>query len=172
MSARMPEHRLWSAHRELIETAVRTDLTHPFRPGQPHFPGFGDERRETVFSLDGGDGFTVHRYTLVGQWGTHVDPPSHFLAGARTLDQIPVEEMILPLVCSTWRIASAPTPTPRPPSTTRSRQDQIARRVVRELLDENVASLFVARGDPPQRFHLDHSPCSRSAGLRVRVAGS
>ncbi|MDI9883864.1 cyclase family protein [Streptomyces sp. HNM0645] len=98
MSARAPEHRLWSAHRDLIETAVRTDLTHPFRSGQPHFPGFGDERRETVFSLEGGDDFTVHRYTLVGQWGTHVDPPSHFVAGARTLDRIPVEEMILPLV--------------------------------------------------------------------------
>ncbi|CAM5612177.1 cyclase family protein [Streptomyces purpurascens] len=89
---------LWSAYRALTEKAVFTDLTHAFRPGRPHFPGFGDERRETPFDLERGDGFTVHRYTLVGQWGTHVDPPSHFVAGARPLDRIPVEEMILPLV--------------------------------------------------------------------------
>jgi kynurenine formamidase len=51
-----------------------------------------------VFDLAKGDGFTAHRYSIVGQWGTHVDPPSHFIGGGRTLDQIPVEEMVLPLV--------------------------------------------------------------------------
>lgn len=30
--------------------------------------------------------------------GHHGDPPAHFVAGARTLDRIPVEEMVLPLV--------------------------------------------------------------------------
>jgi hypothetical protein len=76
-----PEPRLWSAYRELTEKAVITDLTHAFRPGQPRFPGFGTERRETPYDLDRGDGFTVHRDTLVGQWGTHVDPPAHFVPG-------------------------------------------------------------------------------------------
>src|SRR5262249_36646824 len=33
-----------------------------------------------------------------GQWGTHVDPPVHFVKGLRTLDQIDVREMVLPLV--------------------------------------------------------------------------
>ncbi len=30
--------------------------------------------------------------------GTHVDPPAHFVKGGRTVDQIDVKEMIMPLV--------------------------------------------------------------------------
>lgn len=37
-------------------------------------------------------------YTLVGQYGTHVDPPAHFSANGQTLDELPVKDMILPLV--------------------------------------------------------------------------
>ncbi|HAF02178.1 MAG TPA: cyclase, partial [Spartobacteria bacterium] len=29
---------------------------------------------------------------------THVDPPAHFIKGLRTVDQIDLKEMILPLV--------------------------------------------------------------------------
>ena len=35
---------------------------------------------------------------MVGQYGTHVDPPAHFAEGGMTLDQIPLKEMILPLI--------------------------------------------------------------------------
>ncbi len=31
-------------------------------------------------------------------WGTHVDPPAHFIKGLCTVDQIDLKEMILPLV--------------------------------------------------------------------------
>ncbi|KAK1180995.1 cyclase family protein [Streptomyces sp. NBS 14/10] len=105
---------LWSAYRELTAKATYTDLTHAFHPGQPHFPAFPDERREMVFDMDRGDGFNVHQYTIVGQWGTHVDPPVHFVAGARTLDHIPVEEMVLPLVVLdiSERVAADPDATP------------------------------------------------------------
>lgn len=108
------EPRLWSAYRLLSEGTVRTDLTHAFRPGQPHFAGFGDEHRETLYDRERGDGFTAHRYSLAGQWGTHVDPPAHFVAGARTLDLIPVEEMILPLAVLdiTARVETDPDATP------------------------------------------------------------
>ncbi len=43
-------------------------------------------------------GFVSHEYRFVGQWGTHVDPPVHFHAGLRHQDEIPVQEMLLPLV--------------------------------------------------------------------------
>ncbi|BCW65195.1 cyclase family protein [Arthrobacter sp. StoSoilB22] len=89
---------LWDQLAPLLNNKTFTDLTHAFHPGQPHFPAFPDETREALFDLDKGDGFTAHRYSIVGQWGTHVDPPSHFIRGGRTLDQIPVEEMVLPLV--------------------------------------------------------------------------
>lgn len=89
---------LWALQRELLEQSTFTDLTHAFHPGQPHFPTFPDEERDQPFDMAAGAGFNVHRYTIVGQWGTHVDPPVHFVEGARTLDEIPVEQMILPLV--------------------------------------------------------------------------
>lgn len=73
------------------------DLTHAFEPGIPHYVAFPDERRDVVTTVET-DGFLVHRYCHVGQWGTHVDPPSHFIAGGRTLDEIPVTDMLLPLI--------------------------------------------------------------------------
>lgn len=89
---------LWESLKASLDGRAFTDLTHAFHPGQPHFPAFPDETREAVFDLERGDGFTAHRYSIIGQWGTHVDPPSHFIRGGRTLDHIPVREMILPLV--------------------------------------------------------------------------
>lgn len=79
------------------------DLTHAFAPGIPHYSGFPDEEREVLYHFDEGvgsmgTGFHAHRYTHVGQWGTHCDPPAHFARQGRTSDQIGVEEMILPLV--------------------------------------------------------------------------
>ena len=73
------------------------DLTHEFAPGIPHWKGFQDERRRTLYSIEK-DGFWAQEYWHPGQWGTHVDPPAHFHRGMRTVDQISLKEMILPLV--------------------------------------------------------------------------
>jgi kynurenine formamidase len=87
----------------VLKTKRFVDLTHAFGPGIPHWPGFPDEKRETLYYHDEGvgslgSGFFAQRYTLVGQWGTHVDPPAHFARGLRTVDEIGVKEMLLPLV--------------------------------------------------------------------------
>ena len=79
------------------------DLTHAFAPGVPHWPGFPDEKREKIYGYEKGEGSMgagslAEVYTHVGQWGTHVDPPAHFVRGLRTVDQIELKEMILPLV--------------------------------------------------------------------------
>lgn len=79
------------------------DLTHAFAPGIPHWPGFPDETREVAYAFEKGrgskgDGFFTEVFSHVGQWGTHVDPPAHFAEGLRTVDQIGLREMILPLV--------------------------------------------------------------------------
>ncbi len=86
-----------------IQNSQFVDLTHAFEPGIPHWPGFPDEERETIYGYEEGDGtmgsgFFAQRYCLVGQWGTHCDPPAHFVRGKRTIDQIDVKEMLLPLV--------------------------------------------------------------------------
>jgi kynurenine formamidase len=86
----------------LLKAKPFVDLTHAFSPDIPHWPGFPAERRETLYYYDQGvgslgSGFFAQQYTLVGQWGTHVDPPAHFAKGLRTVDEIDVKEMILPL---------------------------------------------------------------------------
>lgn len=87
----------------IIQDKRFVDLTHSFEPGIPHWPGFPSEERETIYWYDAkagtmGSGFFAQRYSLVGQWGTHCDPPAHFVKGKRTIDQIDVKEMFLPLV--------------------------------------------------------------------------
>lgn len=79
------------------------DLTHAFDGDIPHCESFAPATRETLYDYQPGGGsqghgFLAHRYCMVGQWGTHVDPGAHFVKGRRLLDEIPVTEMILPLV--------------------------------------------------------------------------
>lgn len=73
------------------------DLTHTFGPTTPHWKGFGEETVKTLYTIKK-DGFTVQQFTHVGQWGTHIDAPAHFHEGLRTVDQIPITQMVLPLV--------------------------------------------------------------------------
>lgn len=88
---------------DIIKTKQFVDLTHSFEPGNPHWKGFPDEKLETLYWYDPGigtmgSGFYAQYFSIVGQWGTHVDSPAHFIKGLRTVDQIDVKEMILPLV--------------------------------------------------------------------------
>ncbi len=73
------------------------DLTHAFGPTTPHWKGFGEEVVNVLYTIPK-DGFKVQQFTHVGQWGTHIDTPSHFHDGLRSADQIPVSEMLMPLV--------------------------------------------------------------------------
>ena len=96
------EPSLWQIQRILAGKRY-VDLTHEFAPGIPRWPGFPDEVRKTIYWYDKrpnvmGTGFFSELYTHVGQWGTHVDPPAHFIRGLRTVDQIDPKEMVLPLV--------------------------------------------------------------------------
>ncbi len=86
-----------------LRNAHFVDLTHAFDTNIPHCESFDPEARTTLFHYDEGvgtkgSGFLAHEYRHVGQWGTHVDPPAHFVRGLKTLDEIPVSEMVLPLV--------------------------------------------------------------------------
>jgi kynurenine formamidase len=96
------EPSLWPIQQTLAGKKF-VDLTHEFAPGIPHWPGFPDETRKTIYWYEKrpdtmGAGFFAEVFTHVGQWGTHVDPPAHFIKGGRTVDQIDLKEMILPLV--------------------------------------------------------------------------
>jgi kynurenine formamidase len=73
------------------------DLTHAFAPGIPHWKGAPNERVKTLYTVEK-DGFRINEYCHIGQWGTHVDPPAHFHAGLKTVDQIDLKDMLMPLV--------------------------------------------------------------------------
>lgn len=81
------------------------DLTHGFSPTTPVWSGFGqatmsaasDPKTHRPYTIEK-DGFRTIFYSMVGQYGTHVDPPAHFSSDGMTMDQIPLKDMILPLV--------------------------------------------------------------------------
>jgi len=94
---------LWEVYNQHIRPKKFVDLTHAFYPGVPHWKGFPDEKRETLFWYEPGvgklgSGFFAESFQHVGQWGTHVDPPAHFIKGFRTVDEIDPKEMVMPLV--------------------------------------------------------------------------
>lgn len=87
----------------MLQTKTFVDLTHAFDSNIPHWKGFDPAKRVTTYYYDegvgtSGYGFLVHEYTHVGQWGTHVDPPAHFVKGKRFADEIDLKEMVMPLV--------------------------------------------------------------------------
>src|ERR1700730_10989924 len=81
------------------------DLTHSFAPDTPGWSGFGqarmtpaaDPKTREPYTIPK-DGFRTTFYEMVGQYGTHVDPPAHFAENGTTMDQIALKQMILPLV--------------------------------------------------------------------------
>ena len=70
------------------------DITVPFSTNLPVYPGDPAVQINQVSSLESGDICTVSHLSFSSHTGTHVDPPSHFVAGAMTLDQLPLEVLI------------------------------------------------------------------------------
>ena len=90
---------------KIIQGKQKVDLTHSFSPSTPVWSGFGqatmtaasDPKTLRPYTIDK-DGFRTTFYSMVGQYGTHVDPPAHFRADGTTMDDIPLDDMILPLI--------------------------------------------------------------------------
>jgi kynurenine formamidase len=90
---------------KVIQSKQLVDLTHRFSPTTPVWSGFGqatmsaacDPKTHAPYTIEK-DGFRTTFYSMVGQYGTHVDPPAHFSNDGMTMDQIPLKDMILPLV--------------------------------------------------------------------------
>jgi len=90
---------------KVIASKKLVDLTHSFSPTSPVWSGFGQATMTAASDPKTHDPYTIEKsgfrttfYSMVGQYGTHVDPPAHFDADGVTMDKIPLEQMILPLV--------------------------------------------------------------------------
>lgn len=88
----------------VIKSKTFVDLTQSFDQTTPVWSGFGqakmtpaaDPKTKKPYTIKD-DGFRATLYEMVGQYGTHVDPPAHFDENGITMDQIPLKQMILPL---------------------------------------------------------------------------
>ena len=65
---------LWDIEK-ILSGQKFVDLTHDFSPGIPHWPGFPEETRKTIYWYEKrpdtmGSGFYAEVFTHVGQWGT------------------------------------------------------------------------------------------------------
>lgn len=81
---------------QTLKSKQWVDLTHTFGPSSPHFSMFNDAQFNTLFSHN--DGFFAQQFSFAGQYGTHIDPPIHFVENARYLEDIELEELVLPLI--------------------------------------------------------------------------
>lgn len=72
------------------------DLTHNVNSSIPKFGAFSNLNIETLYTIEK-DGFFVDRVSFVTQYGTHIDAPIHFSENKRTLEQLELKELVLPL---------------------------------------------------------------------------
>jgi kynurenine formamidase len=74
------------------------DLTHAISAKVPKFdpaePGFQAKTQQTIEK----DGYLARYISLPEHFGTHIDAPAHFAKGLWTVDQIPTERLVAPLV--------------------------------------------------------------------------
>lgn len=69
------------------------DLSHPINEQTPVFPGGAavELKRNTTIQKDG---YEDHLLQIETHIGTHIDAPSHMIAGGKNLDQIPIEQFV------------------------------------------------------------------------------
>ncbi|GAA1274002.1 cyclase family protein [Pseudonocardia aurantiaca] len=67
------------------------DLSHQIWPGMPKIPILPEVERHQITSIADGAPMDISAITLALHVGTHVDAPSHVVAGGKSIDQIPVE---------------------------------------------------------------------------------
>jgi kynurenine formamidase len=86
----MPEH-------SPFHTVI--DLTHNLNERSPNWEGTQESPfQATELGNIERDGYYSRIFTTQEHYGTHLDAPAHFAAGGWTVEQIPVERLVAPLV--------------------------------------------------------------------------
>lgn len=87
---------LWDDFKKWQKECRWVDLSCEVSPQTQCFSSFPAMSMQRLFNV-AEHGFATDLHCLVGQYGTHLDAPSHFVSGARDLEAISVEELLLPL---------------------------------------------------------------------------
>ena len=90
-------NKLWEALKDFKSRVEMVELSHPVSAETPHWAGFPPMEGEEIFNFKE-HAFTAMRYSIVSQYGTHIDAPGHFTEGGRMLDELDPKDTILPLV--------------------------------------------------------------------------
>lgn len=95
----MAKHTLWNWVNQLKGPEYTwVELSHEVSPQTPHWSGYSPLKQETALEFNQGDyNVLAHKYELVGQYGTHVDAPYHFVKTGKRLHEMEAKSMILPL---------------------------------------------------------------------------
>lgn len=80
---------------QTLKSRKWVDLSHKIDENSPKFQALPALDKKDVFTLE--DGFHVQQISVVGQYGTHIDAPSHFVEGGELLDDVPLKDLLLPL---------------------------------------------------------------------------
>ena len=81
---------------EILKENKWIDLTHNVNSSIPKFGAFPNLDTQTLYTIKK-DGFFVDKVSFVTQYGTHIDAPIHFSENKRTLEQLELKELVLPL---------------------------------------------------------------------------
>lgn len=88
--------KLWEQLEDWKNNYKWVELSREVSPETPHWAGFPTMEEKKIFDVIE-QGFDVYLYNIVGQYGTHVDAPSHFVKDALPLDAFGVKDMVRPL---------------------------------------------------------------------------
>ncbi|HUG06159.1 MAG TPA: cyclase family protein [Candidatus Limnocylindria bacterium] len=72
------------------------DVSLVIRAGMPTWPGEDGPRTTPLRRIARGDSANVSIVSFGNHTGTHVDPPVHFIEGAGTVDDLPVDALVGP----------------------------------------------------------------------------
>ena len=112
-AASAEEPTFWKFYEQSLKSAKYIDLTHAFAPVQPVWPGFGPAKFKSAVAgadIEGyvkkGDEFTYEKHGFVAssyelttdQYGTQLDPPSHWNPKGATISDLPPTFAVRPLV--------------------------------------------------------------------------
>lgn len=86
-----------------------TDMTHTIHEGFPTYFGAQQFFPEQKFSF-AKDGFNLFEYRVNEHTGTHLDAPLHFSADGQSVDEVPVENLVVPLAVIDIREKAAENP--------------------------------------------------------------
>jgi len=72
------------------------DISVPVRSGMLHWPNDPEVEIKRLLAIEQGDVCNVSHMSMSVHTGTHMDAPLHFIAGGKSIDQIPVDATIGP----------------------------------------------------------------------------